>query len=329
MLPFTSSAALCFCLLAIAGPSAPLGVEAASLRALAPRSHSTPPNTNESPADMEEEEEDETSDESLPSSPPVAMEAPPAQPQAALSELLQQTVPSDPSAMLPRSQEPVFNEAYGGQQAQSQDVAVQQAVASDQSQVPPVFYIAASQEAVPAVTATEQQQAATPVSDQPQASETPSKSAAPQLSEQRAPSASIPKVSQMSKVPMWVAKKRAQEASFQSKPANWPPADNGYQQCDPPCIQGRGICNDNVCFCKSPFTGSTCQHRISALYRAPRIMVVGFATVCFLLGILVAKLLMELLGAAAETRMQKFGEKKDPKKETWKPPEGDKKRSAS
>jgi len=29
--------------------------------------------------------------------------------------------------------------------------------------------------------------------------------------------------------------------------------------CHPPCLEGRGICNDGVCFCRSPYRGIRCQ----------------------------------------------------------------------
>merc|ERR1719214_447908 len=31
--------------------------------------------------------------------------------------------------------------------------------------------------------------------------------------------------------------------------------------CNPPCTK-HGVCNDNRCFCKTPWTGSSCQHQI-------------------------------------------------------------------
>lgn len=109
--------------------------------------------------------------------------------------------------------------------------------------------------------------------------------------------------------------------SFQSKPpANWPPESSPYDKCDPPCIQGRGICNDNVCFCRSPFTGSTCQHKVKALYRASKVMVVGFAAICFLLGMVLARLVMAFFTAAAETKAANFGPVL-PIQEIWMPPD--------
>merc|ERR1712196_500681 len=60
-------------------------------------------------------------------------------------------------------------------------------------------------------------------------------------------------------------------ASTEEKPPNWPPKNEKLFECDPPCIHGRGVCNNKKCFCKSPYAGSTCQHKETGLYRAPRV----------------------------------------------------------
>lgn len=36
-------------------------------------------------------------------------------------------------------------------------------------------------------------------------------------------------------------------------------SSDSWAKCNPACIQGRGVCNDDVCFCKTPYVGSTCQ----------------------------------------------------------------------
>merc|ERR1719198_1147089 len=65
-----------------------------------------------------------------------------------------------------------------------------------------------------------------------------------------------------------------------------PASPEKYNNCNPPCIQNRGVCNDNLCFCKSPYTGTTCQHEVSAIARVSYPMVVGFSIVIFVMGIL-------------------------------------------
>lgn len=107
----------------------------------------------------------------------------------------------------------------------------------------------------------------------------------------------------------------------ESKPKSkiWPPRDDTYTVCDPPCIQGRGICNDNVCFCRSPFTGSTCQHKQTGLYRAPRVMVLGCAACCILFGLVSARLVFALSQRKIEKRLEHYGKGKQ-KFETWSPP---------
>lgn len=110
----------------------------------------------------------------------------------------------------------------------------------------------------------------------------------------------------------------------------WPPeTENAYKSCDPPCMKGRGICNDNVCFCRSPYTGSTCQKTVSALYRASLPMTLGFAICCLVLGIIMSKLVWVFTERAVETRLERYGQGRR-HYEKWQPPQkkkgGDKKK---
>lgn len=100
----------------------------------------------------------------------------------------------------------------------------------------------------------------------------------------------------------------------------WPPPGTEASTCNPPCIQGRGICNDNVCFCKSPFSGSTCQHKIQTrqMYRFPKIAMVAMALFCIVVGLLAAKLVFAFTQNAVERRLAKYGEGKA-KFEQWQP----------
>lgn len=120
--------------------------------------------------------------------------------------------------------------------------------------------------------------------------------------------------------------------SLQQKPAveAWPPAASSdqYQACDPPCIEGRGLCNDNICFCRSPFSGSTCQHKVTGLYRAPKVMTAGFAVMCFFIGIILSKFVFTFSEHAVETRLQRYGDGKK-RFESWAPPKQDKNALAS
>lgn len=108
-----------------------------------------------------------------------------------------------------------------------------------------------------------------------------------------------------------------------SKPkVPWPPKMNEYETCDPPCIQGRGVCNDKVCFCKDPFVGSTCQKKTlgaTMAYRASRMMVIGVAVVCAIFGFLSARLANVFFQGRSEHRLQRYGQGKV-KIERWAPP---------
>lgn len=127
-------------------------------------------------------------------------------------------------------------------------------------------------------------------------------------------------------IPSWLQSNASLQEGAPKIP--WPPSNQAYTSCDPPCIQGRGICNDNVCFCRSPFAGSTCQHKQTDLYRAPKIMVVGFAAVCFGIGIVMSKLMFSFSEHAIETRLEKYGAGKR-RYELWAPPEDAKKKKSA
>lgn len=310
-----SAAIYLFCILVIAGPTAPFVAEAVSLRAQAPgRSRSAAASTGASPANVEEEEEDE--DNLGEQGAPIAFPAPQTQPEppAFTAQEVQNSVPSSEQSP------PVATPQWSVGEV---PVATPKPMPAAARELPTAtawqpFVMAEAPAAAPklSMAAAPQPQRAVP-----QANEALFQFVPPQESKPSPAIATVPKVTHAPKVPMWIAKRRAEQADPAKDP--WPPNDNTYSKCDPPCIQGRGICNDNVCFCRSPFTGSTCQHKISALYRASKAMAVGFSAFCILLGILLAKLVMTFAEAAVETRLAQFGTGKQ-RFEKWMPPEQEK-----
>lgn len=285
-----SAAIYLSCILLLAGPTAPFVAEAVGLRSYAPdRSHSATASSGASPADVEEEEEDE-GDSSADQPPAVAFPAvqpqPPQEPQAFATQ--QRSVPNSQPPVPVDIPRPSLAAVPTGQ-APSRPPQLQVAAAAPQP-----LHAARQGEALFQFT--------------PPREPNP----LPEV-------AAVPKVKHVGKVPMWIARRKSQQAM----PASWPPPNDSYNSCDPPCIVNRGICNDNVCFCRSPFTGTTCQHKISALYRASKVMVVGFAALCVLLGILLSKLVMTFAEAHVETRLERFGSNKQ-RFEKWMPPEQEK-----
>lgn len=105
-------------------------------------------------------------------------------------------------------------------------------------------------------------------------------------------------------------------------PADWPPTlSKAYKKCAAPCIEGRGVCNDNVCFCKSPWTGSQCQHKIESLARFSFALVAGFCAFAIFIGFLLAKLVVTLIeGWRNERSLVRYGVGRS-KTELWHPPE--------
>lgn len=92
-----------------------------------------------------------------------------------------------------------------------------------------------------------------------------------------------------------------------------------HKVCNPPCKANRGVCNDKICFCKTPFTGTTCQHEISAgSYRFGPTLVVGSSVVSVLLGSLCANIVYSFIRESIEKRMVSLGDE-TVNKESWTP----------
>lgn len=92
-----------------------------------------------------------------------------------------------------------------------------------------------------------------------------------------------------------------------------------HKQCNPPCKAHRGVCNDRVCFCKTPYTGTTCQNEISAgSYRFGPTLVVGCSVVALGLGIFMAMIIYSFIRENIEKRMVSLGDE-TVNKESWTP----------
>lgn len=98
----------------------------------------------------------------------------------------------------------------------------------------------------------------------------------------------------------------------------------GDETCWPACMAGRGICVDNVCFCRAPYIGAQCEAKTrSGAVRLTYVLVCATATVAFLLGgqlaIPIAKAWYSTQRAVGFQGDQGSGGHSGPKKETWKP----------
>lgn len=105
-----------------------------------------------------------------------------------------------------------------------------------------------------------------------------------------------------------------------SKPMEEEMQHDNPTHCDPPCTK-HGVCNDNRCFCKTPWTGSTCQHQITVEKRVGYSLVVGFLIVSFVMGAIVATLVFNYLQKAAK-EFANYGDRTT-RRETWKPSEAE------
>jgi hypothetical protein len=66
--------------------------------------------------------------------------------------------------------------------------------------------------------------------------------------------------------------------------------------CDPPCIEGHGTCINNMCLCRHPWEGSTCQKDVNVMkmqrLRIP--LAVGVIVTSFIVGVCAAGVLCQM-----------------------------------
>jgi len=92
-------------------------------------------------------------------------------------------------------------------------------------------------------------------------------------------------------------------------------------ECKPECIAGRGICNDGVCFCRTPYEGKKCEREVNTEMRFGYPIFVCNVIVAFMFGIALAAFChsftsskpVQLIGPPAQRR------------ETWIPREREEK----
>lgn len=73
--------------------------------------------------------------------------------------------------------------------------------------------------------------------------------------------------------------------------------------CDPPCMQGRGMCADGVCFCEDPYTGRQCEEWVQSDTRINWMYVIAIICATGWLGILLAEFMWRrCLGPGREER---------------------------
>lgn len=100
-----------------------------------------------------------------------------------------------------------------------------------------------------------------------------------------------------------------------------------YTTCSPPCIEGRGVCNDNTCFCKSPYRGSTCQKTVKdESIRIAYSVLAGIVAISMFVGCTAANVLFAYLTFKDEKKVSYLGEAKA-RQEEWSPEAAKKKKS--
>ncbi|CEM32782.1 unnamed protein product [Vitrella brassicaformis CCMP3155] len=66
-------------------------------------------------------------------------------------------------------------------------------------------------------------------------------------------------------------------------------------QCSPPCVEGRGICEDSQCFCRHPYTGVSCQLTVDSQSKIGFSLTIGLFCVAVFLGMVIAVCCTEFL----------------------------------
>ncbi|CAD7928184.1 unnamed protein product [Amoebophrya sp. A120] len=56
--------------------------------------------------------------------------------------------------------------------------------------------------------------------------------------------------------------------------------------CTPECTAGRSMCQDNVCWCKAPYSGPSCEHQVDVRTRVGRLVFVSILLFVTLVGMI-------------------------------------------
>mmetsp|Transcript_13827 Transcript_13827/g.34079 ORF Transcript_13827/g.34079 Transcript_13827/m.34079 type:complete len:222 (+) Transcript_13827:213-878(+) len=71
--------------------------------------------------------------------------------------------------------------------------------------------------------------------------------------------------------------------------------------CTPECVDGRGVCHDGLCWCKTPYSGPTCDSRVDVRMRVSRLVLAGILLFTTFVGVILGTIASSCVGGGSAT----------------------------
>jgi len=90
--------------------------------------------------------------------------------------------------------------------------------------------------------------------------------------------------------------------------------------CEPGCIESQGVCEDRICFCRTPYTGLQCEKKVKGGLLRFSYTAVAFATLFAALAGSAVGMMLFRASVEAQRQLTTFGEEEGiSRSEVWKP----------
>merc|ERR1719313_1166864 len=87
------------------------------------------------------------------------------------------------------------------------------------------------------------------------------------------------------------------------------------EECEPACMKDHGYCHDQICWCRDPWAGSTCQRERVPDPRVGYSLAIGMLCAAVAAGVTAAVFISQMVAAL---QVESFG-KQAMRKESWVP----------